>query len=89
MKALTVGQTGRALVEVKYGSRFPEIGDEWRVVNSQGTFVAKYLRIGAPKWTPKFTVQIPVTIKIIEVVCLATPEKVRQSGLTLIREDSE
>lgn len=81
---MEIGSWGKAKFEVKFGTRFPEVGDERVVANNMGSFVIRFVSVGTPEWTPKHTVLVPVTFTLQEVVEVTTKGKLKFSGLKLV-----
>lgn len=81
---IQVGSMGKGKLELKYGSPFPEVGGERYITSPKGRFLIRYTWIGTPEWTPKYTVLIPTKFKIVEITEIATEQKAKDSGFTIV-----
>lgn len=84
-----IGTVHSTIAEIKYGEPFPKVGEERKVMNSQGVFIINYWQIGTPKWTNKLTVEIPVMVQIVNVIKLEKATKIKLSGLSLVKEEGK
>jgi hypothetical protein len=80
-----VGSKGHGNTNIKYGDRFPAVGEEFRMTSQYGSFTIKYTWVGTPEWTPKHTVRVPVKFIITEVIEISNKGKVKQSGFEIIK----